>query len=297
MATSVVVGLVFQDLARLFAPWVVAVATATMLVSLVRLDVGAFKTYLRRPARAALIIVWTLLLLTGLVYAIVHATPVPPAIGAALILIAATPSIMSVTAYCIFLGTDAALLTLVSIPATALAVLTLPAFAEAIPGNIGGLSFLPLLARTFIVVGVALGGAWLVHRLVPKERIAANGLWLDGAVVILIVFTAFGIVDGLAAVLARDPLKSLIYFLIAFAFNAGLQALTIVAMWKLGPVHAASAGLVGGCRNIALLLGLVLGKVPPDLQLLLVMAQLQLFLILPPTRLAYRALGVRGGQG
>lgn len=130
----------------------------------------------------------------------------------------------------------------------------------------------------------------------PAQRIAAHADWLDGLIVLLIGFTAFGIVSGLSAVILARPLQSLGYFAGAFALNVGLQVLTIAVMWRLGRVHAASAGLAGGCRNIALLLGIVAGLVPPDVQLFIVMAQLQLFFILLPTRWGLRAIGVAPAQ-
>lgn len=295
MAASVVVGLVFQALAAWFAPLVMVWATATILVSLVRLDGALLSRTLRDPRRALVIIGWTLIATPLLVLGVIRLVPLDPAIAGALVLIAATPSILSVSAYCIFLGLDAALLTLVAVPATVAAVVTLPAFAELVPGGIAGLSFWPLLMRTFLIVGVALGGAWLVRRFVTQQQVNAHAPWLDGTIVLLIAATALGIVSGLTDILLAAPIKSLTYFVGALAFNAGLQCLTTAVMWPMGRVHAASAGFAGGMRNIALLLGVVTGHVPPDVQLFLVMAQVQLFIIAAPARVAFGAIGVRSG--
>lgn len=292
MAASVVVGLALQTLAAWFAPLVMVWATATILVSLVRLDSALLTRTLRDPRRAIAIIVWTLLATPLLMLGVVRILPLDPAIAAALVLIAATPPILSVSAYCIFLGLDAALLTLVAVPATVVAIVTLPAFAEFVPGGIAGLSFWPLLLRTLLIVGVALGGAWLARRFVTQEQVNSHAAWLDGTIVLLIAFTALGIVSGLTDTLRAAPLKSLIYFIGAFALNAVLQLLTTAAMWRMGRVPAASAGFAGGCRNIALLLGVVTGHVPADVQLFIVMAQLQLFVIAAPARAAFGAIGV-----
>ena len=292
MAGSVVVGLLLQDLARLFAPVVVYVATATMFLSLVRLDTKVFLQHARRPGLAIAIIGWTTLVVPLLVLALVHALPLPSAVAAGILLIAATPPIVSVAAYCVFLGTDAALLTLVSIPATALCVLSLPAFAAWAPGDLPGLAFGPLLIRTFIVVGIAMGGAMLVHRFVPRARIDAAAMPIDGMIIALIVATALGIMDGLAAVIAADPVRSITYFLATFVLNTVLQCLTALVFVRAGVVYAGSAALVGGFRNMALLLGLVIGRVGPELQLFLVMAQIQLFVMPALMRPVYALAGV-----
>jgi hypothetical protein len=143
------------------------------------------------------------------------------------------------------------------------------------------------------VVGIALGGAWLVRRALTQDQVHRHATWIDGMIVLLIAFTALGIVSGLTDILRSAPLKSLLFFLGAFAFNVGLQVVTTFAMWRMGRVHAASAGFAGGCRNIALLLGVVTGHVSADVQLFIVMAQLQLFFILAPTRFGMRLIGVR----
>ena len=60
---------------------------------------------------------------------------------------------------------------------------------------------------------------------------------------------------------------------------------------------AGSVALVNGFRNMALLLGLLIGHVDASLQLLLVLGQLQLFLLPSIMRVAYRRLGLVPGGG
>jgi BASS family bile acid:Na+ symporter len=64
----------------------------------------------------------------------------------------------------------------------------------------------------------------------------------------------------------------------------------------LGARVAGSVALVNGLRNMALLLGLLIGQVDASLQLLLVLGQLQLFLLPSVMRPLYRRLGVAPDQ-
>jgi hypothetical protein len=82
--------------------------------------------------------------------------------------------------------------------------------------------------------------------------------------------------------------------LVALLVNALQQALTALLFGLFQPARvAASVALVAGFRNMALLLGLTLGRVDRETQLILVAGQLMLFLLPWPMRHVYARFGVR----
>lgn len=290
MAASVLVGLAAQDLALLLAPLVFLASMGTMYLSTIRLDERLLRARLARPMLPLAIVVWTTLVVPAIVVAIVKIVPMPPVVADALVLIAATAPIVSVAAYCVFLGTDAELLILAVLPATVLSIVSLPAFAALV--GVDGLAPGVLVLRLLAMVGTSLALGALTRVFVSRAAIERQAVWLDAVMVVLIAIIAIGVCSGLTEIIAARPLVVVEYFVLTLAFNGLLQAVTWLVFARLGPRAAASAALVGGCRNMAVLLALVLGLVGPELQLILVIAQIQLFILPALLRPIYANLGV-----
>ena len=290
MSASVLVGLLAQDLARLLSPIVIFGSMGAMFLTALRLDRKLLLGWVRRPAIPLAIIVFTTLLIPALVMAVGRTGVLPPAVALACALIAATPPIISVGPYCLFLGTDNELLSLSVLPATAVGVLSLPAFASL--AGLPGLQPAALALDLLLLVGTAIGGALLIRLFVPLARIEAQAVALDFGAVVMMVVVAVGVTDGLTALIVSQPAAVLESFVATALLSLVLQWLGWLTFSRFGVRIAASAALVNGLRNMALLLGLLLGHVDASLQLLLVMGQLQLFLLPALMRIIYRRFGV-----
>jgi BASS family bile acid:Na+ symporter len=295
MAGSVVVGLIWQDLARWLAPLVLYASMITIFISAVRLDERLLVHWLKRPALPIMIVLWTTLILPAVALGLVLWLPLPPSAANALLLIAATAPIISVGTYCLLLGTDTELLSLSVLPATALSIFTLPAFAAVI--GLPGLDPSSMALTLLGVVGVSLGGALLVRTRIPFEAVGRLAAPLDILMLMMVAVVAIGVTDGLRAVLLESHALVLYAALVAFAINVLQQGLT-AAVFSLFQSRriAASVALVAGFRNMALLLGLTLGRVDRETQLILVAGQLMLFLLPWPMRRVYTRYGVAAQQ-
>ena len=130
MSASVVVGLLAQDLARLLSPLVIVASMSAMFLTALRLDRRLLLGWIRRPAVPISIIVFTTLVVPAVVIALTRIGVLSPSVALACALIAATPPIISVGPYCLFLGTDNELLSLSVLPATAVGIISLPFFAS-----------------------------------------------------------------------------------------------------------------------------------------------------------------------
>lgn len=293
MALSVLAGLLAQDLARVFSPLVLFASMSAMFLTALRIDRQALTGWIRRPALPLAIIAFTTLALPALAVMALNAVSIDATTALAIGLIMATPPIISVGAYCVFLGTDNELLTLSVLPATAVGVVTLPLFAEWF--GLPGLTPMRLAVELLLVVGTAMGGAALIRLVVPLAQIERRAPLLDLAAVAMMVVVAIGVTDGLTALIAAQPAKVIEAFALTAALSVALQGLAWVVFARAGARSAASAALVNGFRNMALLLGLLLGHVDASLQLLLVAGQLQLFLLPALMRPLYRRFGVYPG--
>jgi hypothetical protein len=291
MAGSVLLGLIWQDLARALAPWVLYASMATIFISALRLDERLLIQWLRRPALPVVIVIWTTLLIPALALLITRWVPMPQSAASALMLITATAPIISVGTYCLLLGTDTELLSLAVLPATALSVLSAPLFAAAVglPGIEPSAMALTLLG----VVGISLGGAGLVRLKVPLSGVLRIGPVLDVVMLAMVSVVAVGVTDGLRAVLFESGALLVYAVVVALLINGLQQGLSGWVFGLLQPARiAASVALVAGFRNMALLLGLTLGRVDRETQLILVAGQLMLFLLPWPMRHVYQRFGV-----
>jgi hypothetical protein len=291
MAGSVVLGLIWQDLARLLAPWVLHASMATIFISAIRLDERLLAQWMRRPVLPVMIVVWTTIILPAVSLLLTLWLPLPASAINAWILIAATAPIISVGTYCLLLGTDTELLSLSVLPATALSILTAPLFAGAI--GLPGIDPASMALTLFTVVGVSLGGAGLLRWRVPLISLISVSHWLDIAMLMMVGVVAIGVTDGLRSVLAESYSLLVYAGLVALLINVLQQGLTALLFGLFQPSRiAASAALVAGFRNMALLLGLTLGRVDRETQLILVAGQLMLFLLPWPMRHVYARFGV-----
>ncbi|MEO7403833.1 MAG: hypothetical protein ABIU95_09215 [Burkholderiales bacterium] len=295
MALAVFAGVAIPAFSALLGPFVLAASMGTIYVTIVRLDARRLVGHLRRPLLSLALLVWTLIVLPLAVLALAKSMPIAAWLAAGVVLMAATPTILSVGAYSVFLGTDSELLLTVSVPATALSIITLPLFAGAV--GVEGVAPAALALKLFLVVGIAFGGAMVTRLVVSEARLERNALWLDALMVLLIVVVGAGVTDGLQATLIAQPALAIQSFLVTLALNIALQAASWIAFLRSKTVIAGSAALAGGCRNMALLIGLVLGQVGPELQLFLVMGQIQLFQLPALMRPIYARLGVAATSG
>lgn len=293
MSVSVLTGLLVQDLARLLAPLVIFASMGAMFLTALRLDRQLLLGWIRRPLIPVSIVLFTTLVIPAMVIALTRIGTLSPAVALACALIAATPPIISVGPYCVFLGTDNELLSLSVLPATAVGILTLPFYASL--AGLPGLEPARLALELLAVVGTAMGGAVLIRLFVPLERVERHAPTLDLGALLFMVTVAIGVTDGLASLIMAEPAVVVEAFVVTAVLSLTLQALGWLAFYRLGARIAGSVALVNGLRNMALLLGLLIGQVDASLQLLLVLGQLQLFLLPSVMRLIYRRLGLAPG--
>ena len=280
MAGGVLLGLVAPPLAALAKPLLVPTLLIPLTLALVRLDWSAIAAWRHRPKTAVLLIVWLLGVSPILVWAVTTAllqVGFPAPLRQALVMMAASSPIVSSVAIALIVGLDATLAIVAVLLCTALVPLTLPPMAAALVGVTLEIGIGTFMLRLALLVGAAFGAAWLIRRIVPPGRLAAQRELLDGLTVINLVLFGLAIMDGVTAYAFERPAYVLLALVAAYAFNLALQAAAYLAFRKLGRRESLAAALVSGNCNMGLVLVALEGKASFEVTVFFALAQIPMY--------------------
>ena len=276
-AAALFVGLAFQDLAHFLRPIVFPFAVMTMMMTMIRVDWLAVWNFARRPSLCLMIglmamvgapvFIWGGLQIVG-----VRGEPLT-----GMVLVAASPPLLSSLTYSVFLGLEGALAATISIPLNLITPLVLPFLLIEVLGLNVALTLETLTWRLALMVGLSFSGAWVIRRFKPVFSQASHAHYIDAAMALFMTTFGIGVMDGVVDVIVAEPRKVFSFALIAVAMNAVLQLFGAALTWHLGRKIALTSGLLVGCRNVMLVTGAVAATAPPDLMLFLVVSQLPLY--------------------
>lgn len=300
MAGGVLLGLAVPPLAALAKPLLVPTLLIPLTLALVRLDWSAIAAWRHRAGTMTLLIVWLLGVSPVLVWAITSAMlPLgfPEPLRQALVLMAASSPIVSSVAIALIVGLDATLAIVAVLLCTALVPLTLPPMAAALVGVTLKIGVGTFMLRLALLVGPAFAAAWLIRRVVPPAKLAAQREALDGLTVINLLLFGLAIMDGVTAYAVQNPGYVALALAAAYAFNLVLQGAAYVAFGRLGRREALSAALVSGNCNMGLVLVALDGRASFEVTVFFALAQIPMYTL--PALLArpYRRLLEPGAGG
>lgn len=293
LAVGFFAGIVVPPLAALLRPllgtFVFLLTAATMLA----VDWRALAAHLKQPVRLALVIAWSMLGAPLAMAAALRVLPVPAQLANALVLWAASPTLISVPAIATLLGLDASLALLIWAIGSFLTPLTLPPLALGVIGVPLDVSILRLTFNLAVFVLGAAALAGLARRAIGPARIAANRDAVSGLNVVILLLFCVAVMDGMTQQLADDPARVLLYAASALAASAVLQGVSLLVFLRLERRVALTAGLIGGSHNF----GYVWATLPAHeaQQFLLFFAAVQLPIFVLPALLKpiYRRLAAR----
>lgn len=276
---GVFIGLVLPDLAALARP-LVGPAVATLLVlTLLRVEWSQMAVYLRRPGLLALLVVWLMLVSPVATWGVMALLPGPQPLEVALVLMAAAPPILGVTAIAILLGLDGALALVMALAATLLTPITVPLLSLWLLGLELEVSIAGFMARLALVVLGAFVLALVLRRLAGVGWFRARAVSLDGLVVLVMLVFAIAIMEGVTATIFTRPDVVALWILAAFVANPLLQVAAVLAFWWLGPRLALTVGLMSGNCNMGLLLAALPPQADYDVVLFFALAQLPMYML------------------
>ncbi len=290
LAGGVLLGLLLPPLAALARPLLIPGLLVPLVIALLRLDWDALAAYARRPGLVALTTAGLLLASPVLMWLVLKAFSLPPALVQGLTLMAAASPIVSCAAISLILGLDAALAVVVIVATTALIPFSLPTVALWLLGLRIDINLHTFMLRLALMVGGAFAAALALRRLVPRQKLEANARMLDGASVASLVMFALAIMDGVTAVALARPGYVVLVTLAAFCANIALQCLGTLAALRLGMRSALTVGLMTGNCNMGLVMVALADKADFDVIVFFAMAQIPMYMLPALLRPVYRRL-------
>ena len=300
LAVGVFGGLLVPTLADALHWFIAPNVVMLMTLVLLRMDVRGALFHLRRPALLIAIVAFHALAAPVLVWAAVRALPLDPGIAGAMVIFATGCAATSGAAFARLVGLDAELTLLATVATTLLVPLTAPPMVHLLIGIDLALSLPAFAGRLALVVGLPLALSLLIRRWAGPDRLAPLGPALDGVVVWILVLYGFGVMKGLSARLLEEPWWVAQAAAAAFAVSLGLNLVTTLVLAPLGWRGAATAGLMGGNRNMALYLAILPAAADPRVGLFFALCQFPLFLspfLLRPAYAAARGWKERKARG
>jgi hypothetical protein len=310
VAASVFAGLLLPPLAALLKPAVPAAIVALLALAFLRVEAGALRAQLARPALTVAAAAWIMLAvpaLIGTALALLRVGEALPAVHLALLLQAFAPPIMAAPAFAALLGLDAALVLatlMLCMAATPLTSIAFTAIFLAAPGPLAGeadavltLSPLALGIRTAAVLAGAALTAAVIRRTMGEPWLRRQRERIDGLNVIVLLIFAIAVMDGVTARLIAQPGLVIGLTLVAFALALAIAALTALVFVRAGRRRALALGLATGLRNLGLMLAATGGAVPEVTWIYVGLAQFPIYLLPQLLQPLARRLPVERGDG
>ena len=279
IGASIFVALALPGLATFLRPTLEPAVIVLITLAIARLDASKLRHYGRRPALALTVLAWTLLISPLAAWAVATAAGLAPALLVAVVLNAASAPLMSAVPYCQLLGLDGELSLLVMLSATFLMPATLLFVLFGLLGLEAEIALTDFLLRTALFIGLPLLLAWIIRRLAPPRWTETNARPIDGAMVLMLVFVAFAIMDGVAAQLLADPALGAVIVALAFGVSIALHASSAAAFWWMGRHAALSMAVTCGNRNLIILLVILGDALGPEFALYVALGQFPIYLM------------------
>jgi BASS family bile acid:Na+ symporter len=281
VAALVVIGIAFPSIGAILKPYVTEAVFLLLCIAFLRVDVTAFKTYVRRPAIVLAATAWTSFavpVLFGLCCLVSGLDKQAPDLFLALMLQAVASPMMAAPALAALMGLDATLVLVTLITSTALIPFTAPLFAFVFIGPNLSISPLALATKLFaILAGAALIG--FVVRLVfglasierQKEKI--NGL----NILFLFVFVA-AVMESVGARFLASPMTTTALAALAFVVFFAVLFLTALVFLFAGRKRALALAFMASQRNMGLMLAGTGGALPDLTWLYFALSQFPIYL-------------------
>jgi predicted Na+-dependent transporter len=276
---SVLLGLAWPDLARLFRPLLAPAVFALLVIVMTRVNLDAVMRHVRRPLVPLLALAWMLIAVPLIFAALIVLFDPSPGLKLGLVFWASSPPIFSSAALAYLLGLDGALALGLLMVAILLHPLTTPLFTELLIGEAVRISGIDLALRLAVLIGGAAAVAIAARRFLGPERQRRWGIALDGLNVLTMIAFVIGLMDGIAGQLLARPAFALALGGFVFALHLAMNAAAAALFWRSGRRRAATIGLCNGGRNIAMAVGVLGAAAPADTWLFFAVIQFPIYLL------------------
>lgn len=293
---SLVVGIVFQDLAAAARPLVGPLAVLLLMLALLRTDWPRVRALLARPALALVLSAALLAVVPLVVWPLWSLLPIWPGLVAALCLSAMAPAIISAATTATFLKLDSSLALLIALITNFAVPLTLPPLALWLLDLDLHIGAGALSLRLLTIVALALAGAVAIRAWLGPEGLRHNAQRIDGLSVAVLMVYAIPLMDGIVARAVAEPAKLGGFIAGSFAGMLLCNAvMTLGCLPFLDRRTALTAGYCSNGRNNALLMAVLPATADPDIFLFIAAVQVPIYIIPTLLQPLYRRLMADSG--
>ncbi len=275
---GVFTGIVLPDLAAILRPVLTPAVIGTLAAALLRLDGSALRRTLTRPGRLAALAGFQLVVSPLLVWFACTRLGVPAPLAVSLVLQAAAPPIGSAAVFALILGLDGALTMAASVIGTLLLPLSLTAVVALLLPHAGvRVDLGAFFARVSLLVAAPFAIAGVLRVMIGANRLARHDDLLGGLNVVLLLVFAIAVMDGVTARLLREPGLILTLMGMAALMAVILHAIGYWVFARLDRGVGFVAALVGGNRNMGLMLAVTAGTAGDVFSLYVGIAQIPMY--------------------
>ena len=292
-SAGILAGLILPDLAAILRPVMEVFVVLLMTLAYSRLDWSGIRTISGKPLLTAMILLWVLAAVPGLSAAAGWALALPSVLLTAIILNAIAPPITSSVPFCQLLGLDAALALRVTLIATLLMPVTVPASILLLLGVTIDLDPGEFALRAAVFIGLPLVLSWLIRRSPRLTARLNRGTEVDGITAFILMIIAIGIMDGVTAQILAEPTEALAILAAAFGVSILFHGLSGLVFWRLGERTAISIALTSGSRNLVLMLVIIGDAMGPAFGLYVALGQVPIYLMPAIIQTFWRSRGGR----
>jgi len=291
VALSVFAGLALPWLAALFKPAFTPSVFVLLTLAFLRVDPGALRRRLRRPALILAATAW-MVVATPLACGFpLDALGLDRGLLVALVFQAAAPPVVATSSLAALMGLDAALALAVLTAGAVATPATAAAFAALFLGAAMDLSPISLGLRLFAMLAGAAAIAALLRRAAGQAWVERQTERIDGLSVIALFVFAVAVMDGVVAQTVARPTLVLGLLGLAFATSLVLGSITALVFWRAGREAALTLALCAGLRNLGVMVAATGGRVPEVTWLYIAMAQFPVYLLPHALKAALAAAG------
>lgn len=296
LIVGLLTGILVQPLATLMKPLVTPAVAVLLIATVLRLDWTQVFERLRSPLLPAIIVVWIMVGVPLIMWAVVTIVDPPEALKGPLVLGLSSPVLISLPAFALMMGLDGPLTLVVMVASSLLQPLIQPPLALALLGIKLDVGMGELMLRLALLIGGSFAVAWLLRSTIGVARIRDHGRAIGGIGVAMLVVFGIGVMEGILALILAEPGRVLMFLAAVFIANVGMQALTALIFWSASRSwgmtgrEGLTAALTAGNRNMATLVAALGMSGSPDLYLYLACNQFPLYLMPSLGNAIYRRL-------
>ncbi len=282
-AISIFLGLALPQFAAAARPLLPITIFLFVAMTFARADVSALKAALAKPRAVMLAVAWLTLAPVAMVLTIFAIFPrgaLDPGLVLGLVVVAASPPIMSGPAVAMMMNIEPTVLIAGTIITTTAAPFIAPPLAELVLGGPVPLDRTVLMVRMLGLIGGAIALALVLRRFAGYDRIKARKAELDGFGVVMYFLFAIAAMDGVTNAFINRPGKAFLFLGVATAVAVMGFVLAFICLrpfMKGGDVFLMGYGT--GQRNMGALIAALGAATPETTFLFFALAQFPIYLM------------------